>query len=124
MTKLVDKHPILDLAELKDYKKQCIASSRWEDRGKFQGSCWVLAPLNPMSCLSWNYLGLGNPQIEDELVALVSNKGLKLVFLIETKVEKVILDRICRKIQFANLFVVPCHNQGGGCFVLACRYDN
>ena len=36
MTKLVDKHPILDLAELKDYKKQCIASSRWEDEENFK----------------------------------------------------------------------------------------
>ena len=67
-----------------------------------------------MSCLSWNCHGLGNPQIEDELVAFVSNKGPKLVFLMETKVEKVILDRIGRKIQFANFFVVPRHNQGGG----------
>ena len=67
-----------------------------------------------MSCLSWNCRGLGNPRIEDELVALVSNKGPKLVFLMETKVEKVILDLICRKIHFANLFVVPFHNQGGG----------
>ena len=63
-----------------------------------------------MSCPSWNYHGLGNPQIEDELVAFVSNKGPKLVFLMETKVEKVILDHIGKKIQFANLFVVPHHN--------------
>ena len=27
-----------------------------------------------MSCLSWNYRGLGNPQTEDELVAMVGNK--------------------------------------------------
>ena len=41
-----------------------------------------------MSCLSWNYRGLGNPQTKDELVALIRNKDPKLVFLMETKVEK------------------------------------
>ena len=45
---------------------------------------------------------------------LVRNKDPKLVFLMETKVEKVVLDRIGRKIQFSNLFVVPRHNTGGG----------
>ena len=67
-----------------------------------------------MSCLSWKCRGLGNPQTEDELVAMVHNKDPKLVFLMETKVEKVFLERIGRKIQFSNLFVVPCHNIGGG----------
>lgn len=67
-----------------------------------------------MSCLSWNYCGLENPQIEDELVALVHNKDPKLVFLMETKVDKAILERIGKKIQFSNLLVVPLHNTGGG----------
>ena len=67
-----------------------------------------------MSCLSWNCRGLGNPQTEDELVALVGNKDPKLVFLMETKVEKVVLERIGRKIQKSNIFVVPRHNIGGG----------
>ena len=67
-----------------------------------------------MSCLSWNCRGLGNPQTEDELVALIRNKDPKLIFLMETKVEKSVLDRIGRKIQYANLFVVPRHNSGGG----------
>ena len=67
-----------------------------------------------MSCLSWNYCGLGNPQTEDELVALVGNKDPKLVFLMETKVEKVVLERVGRKIQKSNIFVVPRHNIGGG----------
>ena len=34
--------------------------------------------------------------------------------LMETKVDKVVLERIGRKIQFSNLFVVPRHNIGGG----------
>ena len=60
-----------------------------------------------MSCLSWNYRGLGNPQIEDGLVALVGNKDPKLVFLMETKVEKVVLERVGRKIQKSNILWFP-----------------
>lgn len=67
-----------------------------------------------MSCLSWNYRGLRNPYIEDELVALVTNKDPKMVFLMETKVEKCVLEWIGRKIQCPNLFVVPRVNTGGG----------
>ena len=67
-----------------------------------------------MSCLSQNYRGLRNPQTEDELIALVTTKDPKLVFLMETKVEKYILERVGRRIQFTNLFVVPRVNTGGG----------
>ena len=67
-----------------------------------------------MNCLSWNCRGLGNPRIEDKLVALVTTKDRKLVFLMETKVEKYILERVGRRIQFTNLFVVPHVNTGGG----------
>ena len=67
-----------------------------------------------MSCLSWNYRRLGNPQTEDEFVALVTAKDPKLVFLMETKVEKYILESVGRRIQFTNLFVVPRVNTGGG----------
>ena len=41
-------------------------------------------------------------------------KDPKLVFLMETKVEKYILERVGRRIQFTNLFVVPHVNIGGG----------
>ena len=67
-----------------------------------------------MSCLSWNCRGLGNPQTEEELVTLVRNKGPMLIFLMETKVEKSVLVRIGRKMQYNNCFEVPCHNTGGG----------
>ena len=51
-----------------------------------------------MNCLNWNCRGLGNPLIEDKLVALVTAKDRKLVFLMETKVEKYILERVGRRI--------------------------
>lgn len=67
-----------------------------------------------MSCLSWNCCGLRNPQTEDELVALVTKKDPKMVFLMETKVEKFVLERVGRKIQYPNLFVVLRVNSGRG----------
>ena len=66
-----------------------------------------------MSCLSWNCRGLGNPQTEDELVALVSNKDPKIVFLMEMKLEKIPMERIGRKMQFNNIFVAPRLNMAG-----------
>ena len=51
-----------------------------------------------MSCLSWNCRGPGNPQIEDKLIALVIAKDPKIVFLMETKAEKYILERVGRRI--------------------------
>ena len=51
-----------------------------------------------MSCLNWNCRGLGNPQIEDELIAFVSNKDPKIVFVMETKLEKIPMERIGRKV--------------------------
>ena len=74
----------------------------------------MVAPLSIMSCLSWNCRGLGNPQTKDELVALLTTKDPIIVFLMETKVEKFVLDRIGRKIHFANPFLVPRVNSGGG----------
>ena len=52
--------------------------------------------------------------MKDELVTLVRNEDPKLIFLMETKVEKSVLVRIGRKIQYANLYVVPRHNTRGG----------
>ena len=45
--------------------------------------------------MSWD----GNPQTEDKLIALVTAKDPKLVFLMETKVKKYILERVGRRIQ-------------------------
>ena len=50
-----------------------------------------------MSCLSWNCRGLGNLQIEAELAALVSSKDPKIIFLMETKVDREVIVRISRK---------------------------
>ena len=51
-----------------------------------------------MSCLSWNCRGLGNPQIVEKLIALIGNKAPKLVFLMETKIDRDVIERVCYKI--------------------------
>ena len=71
-----------------------------------------------MSCLSWNCLGLRNPQIEAELADLVSKKDPKMVFLMETKVDMDVIEKISRKMQYKNYFVVPRHNRGRGLALL------
>ena len=71
-----------------------------------------------MSCLNWNCRGLRNPQTEDELIALVSNKDPKIVFLMETKLEKIPMERTGCKMQFNNIFVMPCVNMVGGLALL------
>ena len=75
-------------------------------------------PLATMSCLSWSCCGLGNPQTEAELAALVSSKDPKLIFLMEMKVDREVIERISRKMQYNKHFVVPRHNRGGGLALL------
>ena len=60
-----------------------------------------------MSCLSWNCRGLGNPQTVDELVTLVGKKDPTVVFLMETKANVEVIEKVRRKIQFAHKFIVP-----------------
>ena len=67
-----------------------------------------------MSYLSRNCCGLGNPQTEDEVVALVTTKDPNLVFLMEAKADKPTLERVGKRIHFTNLFFVPRVNTGGG----------
>ena len=56
--------------------------------------------------------------MEAELVALVSSKDPKIIFLMETKVDREVIVRISHKMQYNNHFVVPRHNRGGGLALL------
>jgi len=76
------------------------------------------APPGPMSCLSWNCRGLGNQQTVNELVTLVGKKDPKMVFLMETKSNSEVIEKVRKKIQFAHKFVVPRPNQDGGLALL------
>ena len=67
-----------------------------------------------MSCLVWNYRGLGNPCTVQELVYLVREKDPSAVFLIETWSNLEYLEIIRCQLRFNNKFVVPSTNRGGG----------
>ena len=96
----------IDLEESGECKKQCMDVCDGMDDQSFE----VVAAWQHHRALC----GLGNPQTEDELVALMTTKDPIIVFLMETKVEKFVLDRIGRRIHFANLFLVPRVNSSGG----------
>ena len=71
-----------------------------------------------MSCLSWNCRGLGNPQTKAELADLVGKKYPTFVFLMETKVDSNVIEKLSRKMQYKNFFVAPHHNRGRGLALL------
>ena len=53
-----------------------------------------------MSCLVWNYKGLGNHLAIQELVKVVQAKALSVVFLAETLANEARLDYVKDHIQF------------------------
>lgn len=60
-----------------------------------------------MSCLIWNYRGLGNPCIGYELADMVRVEDLSVMFLAETWANEARLKDVKRKIQFENMFESP-----------------
>lgn len=72
------------------------------------------APPNPMSCLSWNCRGLGNPRTIRDLYHLVNDKSPTLLFLIETKAKKERMHAMHCKMGFEGLFTVDPMGKSGG----------
>lgn len=71
-----------------------------------------------MSCLVWNYRGLGNLRTEKELGVLVQAKDPSIMFIDKTWAGEARLKDIKRKLEFDNLFVIPQINRGGGLALL------
>lgn len=67
-----------------------------------------------MSCLVWNYRGLGNPRKVPALKKKIHAKGPKFVFLCETKLLVSELRRVAHKLGFDSCFGVNCDLSGGG----------
>ena len=67
-----------------------------------------------MSLLVWNYRGLRNLRIENELVNLIRAKDLSVVFIAETWADDARLDPTLSKINFDQKWVVSRVNRGGG----------
>jgi exonuclease III len=71
-----------------------------------------------MSILSWNCRGLGNPPTVRALHRLVKQKKPFLVFLMETKLRRVQMETIRRKLEFFNMLTVDCVGKSGGLALL------
>jgi NADPH-dependent 2,4-dienoyl-CoA reductase/sulfur reductase-like enzyme len=50
--------------------------------------------LVPMNLLSWNCCGLGNPRVVRDLCQVIKEKKPNIMFLMETKCRKVIMEMI------------------------------
>ncbi|XP_019158575.1 PREDICTED: uncharacterized protein LOC109155346 [Ipomoea nil] len=81
------------------------------------GSCFTDPP-SPMSTLSWNCRGLGNPRTVREIEGMVSRKKPDFVYLMETKVGKDNAERLRVKLGFEGLFYVNPVRMGGGLALL------
>ena len=57
-----------------------------------------------MSCIVWNYRGLGNPLAVQELADVAQAKAPTLVFLAETLVDEARLDFVKEQIRFDKKF--------------------
>lgn len=71
-----------------------------------------------MKIFSWNCRGLGNPRAVEELEYLISSFMPMVVFLMEVKVDREVVDKLKVKKNFEGLFYVPHVNNGGGLALL------
>ena len=63
-------------------------------------------------------MDLGTHRQKLNLLTWSGKKDPKMVFLMETKVDKEVIERISHKLQYKIFFVVPYHNRGGGLALL------
>ena len=71
-----------------------------------------------MKILSLNYRGLGIPEAVEELRCLVREKGPKILFLSETRLDMDGFHKLKKKLDFTVGFVVPRIGLGGGLALL------
>lgn len=71
-----------------------------------------------MSLLAWNCRGVGNPATVQVLVDLIHDKRPKIVFLIETLIDKNKFQPIKMKLGFNGLFTVDNRGHSGGLALL------
>ena len=66
-----------------------------------------------MNLLVWNCNGLGNSCTKNKLVSIVRVKDPSVVFIVKTWADDTRLDRVLRKIELDQKWVVP--RSGKGC---------
>jgi exonuclease III len=81
------------------------------------GGCGA-APPAAMSLISWNCQGLGNPWTVRNLYELVKENNPDVLFLIETRMKAVQIDKIRRRLHFSFAFPMPSRGRKGGLAIL------
>lgn len=79
---------------------------------------WTPGPPRPMSFLSWNCRGLGNPSTVQVLVDLVHQRKPVVIFLMETLVNNYKMQGIKTKLGWHGCFTVEPVGRGGGLALL------
>ncbi|KAM3311944.1 hypothetical protein ACQJBY_032129 [Aegilops geniculata] len=67
-----------------------------------------------MRCLSWNCLGLGNPEAVRELRKIVREEVPALLFIMETKIRAKRVELLQRQLGFVGCFAVGSNGLSGG----------
>ena len=67
-----------------------------------------------MSILSWNCQGLGNPYTIRELLLLLKEQAPSILFLFETRLDCVSIEKLRVHLKFGGVFCVPRVGTGGG----------
>lgn len=71
-----------------------------------------------MRLLSWNCQGLGNPYTVQELLLLIKEQEPTVLFLSETRLDSIGVERLRVTIKFDSAFCVPRRGTGGGLAML------
>ncbi|KAL4628496.1 hypothetical protein ACB092_05G243100 [Castanea dentata] len=77
-----------------------------------------------MNSLSWNCRGLGNPWSVRALHDMVRRWDPRIVFLLETKLKVRHVERVRKRLGFANGFIKPSRGYSGGLALLWMREIN
>ena len=67
-----------------------------------------------MNLLSWNYRGFGNPCIVNALKEMIRLEDPKIVFLMETKLDRDWMVNVCDRCGFKQGLIVPSRGNSGG----------
>jgi exonuclease III len=79
-----------------------------------QGSSRGGGPPSSMSCLSWNYCGLGNTAIVNVLRELTKKFAPSVLCVLETQIHKTRVEALKGTLGFANSFAVSSSGRSGG----------
>ncbi|KAH6817510.1 hypothetical protein C2S51_001113 [Perilla frutescens var. frutescens] len=81
---------------------------------RFGGGCIYAILSGIMNCLVWNCRGLGNPEAVQALKWQLGHKSPGFVFLMETKLLQLEVERLARDLSFDDFLSVNCDTDNQG----------